>query len=913
MKLNRLLLLAVLSGISLFSAAQVSLTVDVNKPGVKMSQDLIGAFFEDINYGADGGLYAELIQNRSFEYRVINGYTNGGPLTSWSPVQIGDASVTLNVENSSPLNANNTNYLKMDIINQGTLAGVQNSGFNGIALKANEKYDFSVYLKRTTDFDKPVIVQLRTSGGGILAADTILQTSDKWQKYSLELTPKLTMNGNAIYVLPQGGGTVCMDMISLFPQKTFKNRKNGLRADLAQAIADIKPRFLRFPGGCVSHGRGLDNAYRWKNTIGDVAQRKPNWNLWNYHQTYGLGFFEYFLYCEDIACKPLPVLPVGISCQFRNREVEPMSKMQPWVDDALDLVEFANGDTTTTWGKIRANLGHPAPFNLEYICLGNEEDDIPEFRERFLLISNALRAKHPDIKVIGTSGTDDTGNYYNSLWKFSRDSKLDAVDEHYYNSPDWFLNNNHRYDKFDRSGPKVFIGEYASQDDRLFNAISEAAYLTGVERNADIIELTCYAPLLCNENNNQWNPDLIRFDNTSVVKTASYYVQQMYGVNAGDYYLPSELAYTAPNQSNSDEFKGKTGVGTWNTQAQFDDLKVISNNTVLFQEDFSTGSSNWVASAGSFTANGGIYVQSSNAQPALSICQSDINASEYTLTIKAKKTGGGEGFLIPFAYKDSKNYYWLNIGGWGNTQHAIEKVTNGNKSTLLSKTGKINNNQWYEIKLISGKDGVSCYLDSTLLFLVPGAPGAVTASVTEDKESNELIFKLVNSGSTPVTANVKINGMTVNQTIPATVLTGANKTDRNSLSNPALVKPKVSNITVSNNFDYNLPAYSFSVFRVSKTAASTKVIKKVTVRKSKSPIKLVPNPTKLNTARLYFEKNNNSPYDVNVYDLNGKLVSQQLNINGESTTLDMSKLPASTYLVSLRHEGKLYTENLVLK
>jgi len=889
--------------------AQVSLTIDVTNERIPMSQDLIGVFFEDINYGADGGLYAEMVQNRSFEYYVVDGYTSEGPLEAWTAVQTGGASVTLSVENTTPLNQNNTNYLKMIINSPGTAAGIMNTGFNGMNFTRNEKYNFSVYLKRTSDFNEPIIVQLKNTAGGILGADTIHITTDQWKQYTLELGCKLTTSGASLHILPSGNDTVYLDMVSLFPQNTFKNRENGLRNDLAQAIADLKPQFLRFPGGCISHGRGLDNAYRWKNTVGNVAERKPNWNLWGYHQTYGLGFYEFFLFCEDMGAKPLPVLPVGISCQFRTREIAPLAEMQSWIDDAVDLVEFANGDTTTEWGGLRASMGHPEPFNLEYICLGNEEDDIAEFRERFTMIADSVRKHWPDIKIIGTSGTDDTGSYYSSLWEFSRESNLDAVDEHYYNSPDWFLNNIHRYDNFDRNGPKVFIGEYASQDDLLYNAIAEAAYLTGVEKNADIIELTCYAPLLCNENNNQWNPDLIRFDNSNVIKTASYYVQQLYSVNAGDNYIPSEVTYVSGYNTNEDEFTGMVGVGTWNTQAQFDDLTIVSGNTTLFEDNFVSGSSNWVISSGTFTTTDGVYSQTASTEPAVSIYQHTIDSTEYTLTIKAKKTGGYEGFLIPFGYKDANNYYWLNIAGWSNSQHAIEKVTDGTKSVLFATTGSINSNQWYEIRIVVTKDDVKCYLDTTLLFDMPVNPGPFTASVTEDIEANDLILKMVNSGSTAITASVNIAGMTVNQTVPVTVLTG-NKSSRNSLASPELIKPTVSNVTINNAFEYTLPAYSFHIVRINK--GDSTAIKNAGNKKDKSAIRIIPNPVKRNIAHIYFDRSDSEPFNLCLYDTQGKLILHKSNLTDNYISINTAHLPAATYLICLQYEGKSYTENMVL-
>ena len=736
---------------------QAIFEVDANAKGMAMSQELIGAFFEDINFGADGGLYAELIQNRSFEYYVVTGYATYPALTAWSVV---GTDGSMQIENTAPLNENNTNYLKLTIAGSGAENGIKNTGYSGIPLSAGELYDFSVYLRSDSAFDEPLFVRLVNSAGDLLGVDTIKGITTGWTRYTLEIPGNQTAGNANLQLVTTGSGTLYFDMVSLFPRHTFMDRKNGLRKDLAQAVADLKPKFLRFPGGCITHGRGNDNAYRWKSTVGDVAQRKPNYNLWGYHQTYGLGFFEFFQFSEDIGAKPLPVLPLGISCQFRDREIIPLDEMGPWIQDAVDLIEFANGDTTTTWGKVRADMGHPAPFNLEYLCLGNEEEDIAEFRTRFAMMADSVKKAHPEIKIIGTAGTAASGTTYNSLWEFSREQELFAVDEHYYMAPSWFLLNTHRYDNFNRTGPKVFMGEYASQDDRLANAIAEAAYLTGVEKNSDVIQFACYAPLFCRENLSSytWNPDLIRFDNTRVVKTASYYVQQLYGVHAGDEYINSSVSYEEGFNPVSAEYNGNIGVGTWNTKADFDDVKLVCGDKVLVDENFNAGAANWTVVAGTFNASGGIYSQSSTQQPAWSIFNTPVDTSVYIFTLKARKTSGAEGFLIPFGYQDSQNYYWLNIAGWNNTQHAIEKCTNGSKSTLVTKSGSIQSNTWYDIKIEISKSSAKFYLNNELLFEVTAPTGPVTASVSRDLEAGELILKMVNSSSTPVSASMNIKG-----------------------------------------------------------------------------------------------------------------------------------------------------------
>ncbi|MDA3878990.1 MAG: carbohydrate binding domain-containing protein [Prolixibacteraceae bacterium] len=907
MKRIEMLVVCLLVMLSYSTIAQVNVEVDFNQEPVEMSDALFGAFFEDINYAADGGLYAELVQNRSFEYYPVPGYTDMGLLEAWSAVQAGDASVSISVENETPLNSNNTNYLNLTVNKSGTLAGVQNTGFDGIAVKPGAKYDFSVYLRQNNTYNGSVIVQLKTSFGSVFMSDTIRNIGTTWKKYELELESTKMVKDARLQLITDAPGTVLIDMVSFFPQDTYKGRKNGLRKDLAQVIEDLEPKFLRFPGGCISHGRGLDNAYRWKETVGDVAERKPNWNLWGYHQTYGLGFYEYFLFSEDLGAKPLPVVPVGISCQFRQREIAPLNEMQEWIDDATDLIEFANGSVDTKWGAVRAQMGHPEPFNMEYICLGNEEDNIPEFRERFMMITNAIRELYPEIKVIGTSGTDDTGYNYHSLWEFSRENNVDAVDEHYYNDPEWFLQNVHRYDNFDRSGPTVFIGEYASRDDRLFNAIAEAAYLTGVEKNADIIEFTCYAPLFSNVEHQQWHPDLIRFNNTEVVKTASYYVQQMYSVNAGSKYYASNISYTDDVVSQGERFNGMTGLGTWNTQAEFDDLKITVNDELLYDETFESAG-NWNVISGSFATKNGVYVQSSTAEPALSVYQNNIEADNYTITLRARKTGGNEGFLIPFGLKDNDNYFWLNIAGWGNTQHAVERVTNGNKNVLYTRGGEIQNNQWYDIKIEVEGGNARCYLDGEMIFDIPESTGPVTASVTED-ETGDIIVKLVNSESRKLTTNVTLEGVELVQNAELTVLTGSFN-ERNSMEQQSLIVPETKTIEVSSSFEYDLPPYSFHVIRIKKAGNGSSLIKKADDGYGDSKIKVVPNPANTH-ARIIFDNPGANSFDLSFINIEGKKVMAMNNITGDEVTIERGNLPSGAYVVQLSYGSTIYSEKLM--
>lgn len=529
------------------------ITVQVG-PGKPISSDLVGIFFEDLSYAADGGLYAELIQNRSFDYSSTD-HVGWTPLTGWELVQRGGGQGSIAVETAQPLNPINTSYAALTVEKPGGGVGLQNEGFNGIPVKAGDRYDISLFTRQIAGAAFPLTVRLESKGGALLAEGHMPAPTADWKKVSNVLTPTATDADARLVVLAGGPGKVAIDMVSLFPEKTFHNRSNGLRPDLAQVIADLHPKFVRFPGGCLVHGDGIGNIYRWKETIGPIEERKPQPNIWRYHQSKGLGFFEYFQFCEDIGAKPLPVVAAGVCCQNSNELVThkygigqaglPMDQMPAYVQDVLDLIEYANGPVTSTWGAKRAAAGHPKPFGLQYLGVGNEDKITPVFRERFEMIYKAVKAKHPEITVIGTVGPDPQGDDYTNGWKIADELHLPMVDEHCYKSPQWFWENNRRYDAYDRSKSKVYLGEWASFDDKrrstLRSAISEAGYLTALERNADVVRFASYAPLLARRDHTDWTPDLIFFTKTEVFPTINYHVQQLFSVNGGDFYLPTVI------------------------------------------------------------------------------------------------------------------------------------------------------------------------------------------------------------------------------------------------------------------------------------------------------------------------------------------------------------------------------------
>ncbi|SCW73932.1 alpha-L-arabinofuranosidase C-terminal domain-containing protein [Mucilaginibacter sp. NFR10] len=522
---------------------------DVTKPK-KISPDLFGIFFEDLSYAADGGLYAELIQNRSFEYNPADN-RDWNSMTAWKYQTDGFGYGTISVETAAPVHPNNPHYILLDIQDEGQKGvGLENSGFDGIPVKEGKNYDFSVFLNVISDQSLPVKVALVDRKGKELGSSSFTTSDKGWRKYAEQIHVNFDNDSAKLVLLIKAKGKIGIDMVSLFPEETFKNHKNGLRADLAQVIADIKPKFMRFPGGCLTHGDGIANIYRWKNTIGPVEQRVEQRNIWNYHQTAGLGYFEYFQFCEDIGAKPVPVLAAGVSCQnsggtwrigSTGQKGVPMEEMKAYVQDVLDLVEYANGPVTSTWGAKRAAAGHPAPFNLEYLGIGNEDKITGVFEERFRMIYDAVHKAHPEIKIIGTVGPSPKGEDFDKGWKLADQLSVGIVDEHYYEKPQWFLKNTQRYDAYNRLRSKVYIGEYASWGNTLFNALSEAVYMTSLERNGDVVRMASYAPLIARIGHTSWNPNLIYFNGSKVFPTVNYYVQQQFAANSGNEYLPDVI------------------------------------------------------------------------------------------------------------------------------------------------------------------------------------------------------------------------------------------------------------------------------------------------------------------------------------------------------------------------------------
>ena len=528
--------------------------------GKAISDELIGIFFEDISSSADGGLYAELTQNGSFEYSPVE-RDGWGAGTAWKQIRPGHSLGRMEVRMDQPIHPNNPTYMRLHVERvkeyydyKGWKGyGLENQGFDGIPVKAGAKYDFSAFLRNVKGEAKVVRIVLTAPQPGwgrdpkMLAEATFTASDSNWKKYAVTLSPKEDCDSAQLQILVLTTGDVDIDMVSLMPQDTYKG--HGLRKDLAQALADLQPKFMRFPGGCVVHGGGdgFWNTYRWKTTVGPKEQRRGLKNTWGYHQSMGLGYYEYFQFCEDLNMQPVPILPCGVSCQGTNggwgmkdqaQDVVPMSEMDEWVQDALDLIEWANGDVNTKWGRVRAEAGHPKPFNLKYLGIGNEERISPEFAERFRYMYKKIMEAHPEIVIVGTAGPGshpDNPDFQNG-WKLAEELGLPILDEHYY-EPYTYFQKSRQYDSYPRDRKtKVYLGEYAAKDKKLIDALSEALYLLHVERNGDVVCMTSYAPLFARKNATNWNPDLIYYDNHRPFLTCSYYVQQMFGQSSGNYY-----------------------------------------------------------------------------------------------------------------------------------------------------------------------------------------------------------------------------------------------------------------------------------------------------------------------------------------------------------------------------------------
>ncbi len=870
------------------TACHYTLSVDGAKPAHEISDMLFGIFFEDINFAADGGLYAEMVCNRSFEFTQL---AAGSEKHAWRDVCENkddmDATVVAG-DKEGGLNCNNTNYMVLTNYTDDALIGIANQGFlDGMSVEEGAQYRCSVWAKGLDGYDGQLNLMITENGESIGGA-VIGHITGQWQRYEVMIEPVRTAFENVELQVTIAPGSVAVDMVSLMPADTFRGRENGLRRDLAEKLEALEPAFLRFPGGCVVEGVTLDGAYDWKDSIGvdenrepllfngsygDVAARKQGQNIWTNENTsndrypsfmsYGLGFYEYFLLAEDIGAVGVPVINCGMCCMGQSDgSGHPVGSEQfeTYIEDALDLVEFCRGDENTTWGAVRIAMGHEEPFALKYIGIGNEQwgqafyAHYTAFVEAFAKAREENPEMYGDIGLMFTAGVDDgdSGADYAKAYEFAQGWLAEnpdytlaefagAVDHHYYNSPDWFLEHADYYDETNYSrdaltGTRfcgaipVFLGEYAAQSNTWRAGLAEAAYMTGLERNGDIVRMAAYAPLFGNTTAMHWAPDLIWFNNHTVTCSVNYYVQQIFARNVGTELLTSTLTGADIEDK---PLAGRVGVGTWNTSAVFDNLTVTDNETgeVLAGETFDGDSfeENWEKiSDGIWSVKDGALYQDSRTTNTLAYGNTGTAAyfgetawQNYTLTLEATKTGGSEGFLIPFAVGNKDNHYFWNIGGWNNTVSCLQQVKEGGKSGQLGGTTTefaAVTGQTYRLKLVVTDWNVKCYIDDVLYvdYDVYATSNAEAYQVVSTDESGDIIIKLVNVTGQTATVAISLEGVTVSgDTAVRETVAGAGYGDDNILGKEEVVTLTGDTVSgVGGRFNYSMPPYSVTVLRI---------------------------------------------------------------------------------------------------
>lgn len=814
------LLTSILCGIALSANAQVDINIDINNVGPKISPTHYGIFFEDINHAADGGLYAELIQNRSFE-------DSETLPVHWNAVHNSKSNAKIEVTAEDPLNSAHNKSLRVMVTaaDDVNLAGVSNEGYWGINIVKGRIYKLSFWAKSDKKYKGTLKALLRSSGTVKFMGETDIHVrlNEKWEKYTATIQATDNCPNGVFELLANTPGTFQLDVVSLFPP-TFKDRENGMRPDLAHMLADMNPKFMRFPGGCFVEGQlSPENAFRWERTIGPIENRPGHKNVnWGYRTTDGIGFHEYLQLAEDLGAKPLYVVNVGIW----HGGYTPLDSLQQWIDECMNALEYANGDVTTKYGALRAKNGHPAPFNIEYLEIGNENynfsidtnsDQSIEYPERYKRFYDAIKAKYPNMVCIGNVeswGTDEPS------WR--NNHPVDMLDEHYYRNPEWFAERFHKYDNYDRKGPKIYVGEYAvtSQFGKIGNlnaALGEAVYMMGMENNSDIVPLNSYAPIFVNENNVAWAPDMIRFNSKDCMGTPSYYVQKLFPNNIGTRVIKTSWTEKLPEKPavKKHENPVRIGLATWATNASYKDPHYIVDG----KEIPLTELSKWQSVKGMWRGKGNEISQRSHLDPAMLISPETFTDKKFTYKVKAMKNGGNEGFLLMFDYADEDNYNWFNVGGWGNSRNNIEQGTDGGRIQLHhGKRFKVEDGQWYDLQVDVDGDNIKCYINGKLDCegkLRPSMMKGVFASTTLDEQTNELIIKVVNTGWGPVPGTINLQNCHA-ESATLQRLSSEKGSDENTMSDPTKIVPRNADVHIAQQGKkllFDVPSYSINIIR----------------------------------------------------------------------------------------------------
>ena len=810
---NRGLLALVLTALALPAAAQVTMNIDAKKRGPLTSPYQYGLFFEEINHAGDGGLYAELIRNRSFEDDIT--YTQNTVPEFWTPI----FGAKLQLTGEALLNNVQEKCAVMTTTTTGTpLQGIANAGFWGMKFETDSTYTLSLWAKGSnTGYTGNLIARLQSADGKTNCGEATLQGEVKvgeWTKLTATIKATASTDKGRFCLLTSNAGQLWIDVVSLFPY-TWKGRKNGMRPDLAQLLADTKPTFLRFPGGCYVEGTdGYQNAFQWKRTIGPIEQRNGHQNVnWGYRSSDGLGYDEYLQLCEDLGAAPMYVVNVGLGHGYTI----PLQNLDTLVQSTLDAIEYANGDASTYWGAKRIANGHAEPYGIKFVEIGNENyqanasQQSQDYAERYYMFYKAIKEKYPEIITIGNVeawGTD------NPSWR--NDYPVELVDEHYYRSNTWMRSNYHKYDSYNRA-IGVYNGEYAANEAGTYgtygnmnSALGEAVYMLGMERNSDVCRMSSFAPIFMHESDPRWPYDMIHFNCAKNFVTPSYYVQQLLPNNLGHQNLLwTETGNTITNST-------RIGMGSWGTTVDFDDVAVTGGTgNTLISDDFSANSG-WTNGTGTWVVSNGVKQQNSTQTNCTTINNTVIEEPSYSLSMKARKRNGGEGFLIIFYYKDANNYAWWNLGGWNNTQHGIELCKDGVKTTLATAPGSIEANKWYNVTVNVDGQTVTCYLDGALIHTTSlPSEQLLYQSVQLDEAEQQMILKVVNPTKTAQTLQLNLTNMTATDGTVVRLAATAG-TAENNMANPNRVAPQPEE-TLSSVQSLDIPAFSLNIFRINVT------------------------------------------------------------------------------------------------
>lgn len=841
---SSLLSCALLGGLS--ALAQEALYVDAGSKGFDINPSMYGIFFEEINHSGDGGLYAELIQNRGFEEQTIPGGFHQNPLnpgqiqtdpfteyvnltsrqltwdwdtnrkkmTGWE-VSRANCSLAYDVMTpDTPLHEATPNAMRLAISNstEGSKVTLANTGYWGIAVEKDASYDLRFYLN-TADYTGKVKAVILGSDGKDLGSTTFdVDNSGEWKEYTAVIKATATTADAKFALIFEGDGTIYADYISLFPQNTFNGRPNGMRPDIAQMLADLKPKFMRWPGGCIVEGIVLENRVKWKETLGDPMTRPGQYDLWGYRSTWGMGYHEILQFCEDTGMDCMFVGNAGISCiGWGGQYVKPGSDLDPYYIDIRDAIEYAIGDPATNeWAAKRAEAGHPEPFPLKYVEIGNENFG-RRYDDNYKYIYERLKAEYPELTFLNTMGLEHAVEF---------DIHTDMIDPHWYVAPDFFYNNRTMLDKVPRGNYDIYVGEYATNvnvgQGNLDASLSEAVFMMDMERNSDIVKMASYAPLIENSNARNWTCNLIWQRSGEVFGRASYYVQKLFSENLASYNLPF-MMQTVRNEA---AYCGRAGLGTWLTGAKFRNMTVATpEGSKLYSPDFVGARQEWSDMQGAWSVDeDGNFVQTNTASTRCISLMNTLAFRDCVIEVEAMKTGGAEGFLLVFGANDDNwdHYYQFNVGGWNNAQAGLEEVNNGVGTVISERPNfRIENNRWYKLKVVCQNGRVDAYIDDTLYCshdFGTIAPGRISAHAGYDKEAGEIVVKVVNAQAEPLPLALNINASAMASEADRIVLKGANLWEENSFSAPELVVPVADKVAVENTVEFD--PFSLTILRI---------------------------------------------------------------------------------------------------